>query len=248
MQARCCPQGTRAPAQQRSPAVRSCRPGPFPGTSPAHSPYSHSPSLADIGPLANHTGGAARPLSSKGELTGSWVFGGVTAGSNQGQRREKAFLLPRGLRRQHPSTLAERGEVAQEGKGWEQALEDSIWQEEGSECSTRPARSLGCLVGGVQHLLRSTSTPVSMLCYDTKHRYFSQDAQTSQTKPLRKPNVQNKIMYTRLAPALHPARLALLGVIPRGWGGEEKQLAKDAECPNHTHTQGVPATSTQGQS
>lgn len=133
VQARCCPQGTRAPAQQRSPAVRSCRPGPFPGTSPAH-----SPSLADIGPLANHTGGAARPLSSKGELTGSWVFGGVTAGSNQGQRREEAFLLPRGLQRQHPSTLAERGEVAQEGKGWEQALEDSIWQEEGS-VSVAPA-------------------------------------------------------------------------------------------------------------
>lgn len=87
-----------------------------------------------------------------------------------------------------------------------------------------------------------------MLCYDTKHRYFSQDAQTSQTKPLRKPNVQNKIMYTRLAPALRPAQLALLGVIPRGRGGEKKKLAKDAECPNHTHTQGVPTTSTQGQS
>lgn len=99
----------------------------------------------------------------------------------------------------------------------------------------------------VQHLLRSTSTPVSMLRYDTKHRYFSQDARTSQTKPLRKPNVQNKIMYTRLAPGLRPAQLALLGMTPRGRGGERK-LVKGTECPNNTHTQGVPTASTQGRS
>lgn len=44
------------------------------------------------------------------------------------------------------------------------------------------------------------------LCYasDTKHRYFPQGVQTSQTKPLCKPNVQNKTIYTRLAPAPCP--------------------------------------------
>lgn len=78
------------------------------------------------------------------------------------------------------------------------------------------------------------------LCYasDTKHRYCSQGAQTSQTKPLRKPNVQNKIMYTRLAPALCPAQRAPRGPCAprtRGWGGRRKKLAKGAVSLPHPH-------------
>lgn len=58
---------------------------------------------------------------------------------------------------------------------------------------------------------------------------------------------KNEIMYTRLAPALRPARLALLGMPPRGRGGEKK-LLKGTECPNNTHTRGVPTAPVQGRS
>lgn len=65
---------------------------------------------------------------------------------------------------------------------------------------------------------------------------------TAQTK-----RAKNEIMYTRLAPALRPARLALLGMPPRGRGGEKK-LLKGTECPNNTHTRGVPTAPVQGRS
>lgn len=68
-----------------------------------------------------------------------------------------------------------------------------------------PASALYCLVGGECSISYKPNL-FQILCYasDTKHHYFPQGAQMSQTKPLRKPNVQNKTIYTRLAPATCP--------------------------------------------
>lgn len=81
---------------------------------------------------------------------------------------------------------------------------------------------------------------------DKKHRYFPQGAHTSQTKPLRKPNVQNKTIYTRLAPApcppSYPAGARDSQRVRVGSGKEASRGHRVSRprphpgCPDRTHT------------
>lgn len=134
------------------------------------------------------------------------------------------------------ATLSEGRKLDQAGRGEERKAPGREKARE-SRGPSRPRHLCPRLSGWCRCSISSGPHLFLFLCYasDTKHRHCSQDAQTSQTKPPRKPNVQNKIMYTRLAPASRLPSQRFWAWDSGGWGWG-KQPAKGAGCPSHTQT------------
>lgn len=132
----------------------------------------HSPLSAGIRPLANHTGGVARSLSSRGKVQEAVCARarcvcvcGVSAGSDQGQGWEgpPCCLQISRASIQDPSQNEGNltgGEWRGPGPGPTAAGEPRV-RGEGLQAPPHPVLSGWWRV---QHLLQTTSIPVSMLC------------------------------------------------------------------------------------